>query len=137
MRAVMTAPVLISVLNYALLALVEGAMRALQPLFYATHPALGGLGLTPPTIGACLGAVGLLNGVFQACFFARIQRRCGTRRVFATGMAAFVPLFAAFPFINFLARTYGMAPVTWAALAAQLALCPIVDMAYGASSCYM
>lgn len=134
LRRLLIRPVLLSVANYGALALLDIAYRAVQPLFLSTPVALGGLGVSPATIGAVLGAFGLLNGVFQAAFFARIVRRWGPKRVFMAGMAMFVPLFALFPVLNALARAAGgvVDRTVWTVVFVQLMLSVVMDMAYGA-----
>ncbi|KAF9815816.1 hypothetical protein IEO21_04328 [Rhodonia placenta] len=133
LRRLLIRPVLLSVANYGALALLDIAYRAVQPLFLSTPVALGGLGVSPATIGAVLGAFGLLNGVFQAAFFARIVRRWGPKRVFMAGMAMFVPLFALFPVLNALARAAGgvVDRTVWTVVFVQLMLSVVMDMAYG------
>ena len=81
----LTPRVLLSISNYAVLAIVEIAYLALQPLFLATPIELGGLGLPPPTIGIILGTFGVLNGFFQAMFFATLMDRWGPKRLSPTG----------------------------------------------------
>jgi hypothetical protein len=58
--------------NYALLALVDMSHRALQPVFFSTPIALGGLGLDPPVIGTIISFFGILNGVITVFFFSRM-----------------------------------------------------------------
>jgi hypothetical protein len=50
LRALLVFPVLISITNYVLLALLEISKAALQPLFLSTPIEYGGLGLSPPTV---------------------------------------------------------------------------------------
>ncbi|KAH9939493.1 MFS general substrate transporter [Amylocystis lapponica] len=137
LRSLMVWPVLLSVANYGSLALLDIAYRALQPLFYATPIALGGLGMNPASIGVVLGMFGLMNGCFQVCFFAPIVRRWGPKRVFMAGIAAFLPLFAMFPLINTLAKQGGRTPCVWAAVGVQLAFSVIMDMSYGCTMIFV
>lgn len=132
MRAILVPPVLISVANYALLAIMDIAYRAIQPLFYSTPIELGGLGLSPASIGMAMGAYGIMNGILQALFFARLVRRWGPKVIFCAGMLIFIPLFAMFPVINVLARQRGLSNLVWAVVALQLALAVVMDMAFGA-----
>jgi hypothetical protein len=107
------------------------ALRALQPLFFATPIHLGGLGMSPPTIGLCLGIFGLLDGAVQGLFFAKVVRRVGLKRLFFTSLFCFVPLFATFPFINHFARKWGLSPAVWALIVFQLMINCITEMAFG------
>lgn len=132
MRALLTYPVLLSVANYALLAMLDIAYRAIQPLFFATPIEFGGLGQSPARIGAILALFGLANGVFQATCFAKLIDRWGPRRLFLLGMSMFAVLYSIFPLVNHVARQAGeTTPLVWALVALQLALTVTCDMAYG------
>jgi hypothetical protein len=93
----------IAVANYGLLALLEIAHGALQPVFFASPVALGGLALPPQTIGALMGAYGFANGCVQATFFRRYVKRFGLRRCFINGMSGFVGIWAVFAGANWVA----------------------------------
>lgn len=135
-RALLVRPVLLSVANYAALALVDIMYRALQPLFFATAVAHGGLGLSPARIGAMLAAVGLSSGVFQVLCFARLVRRFGQRCLFLFGMTMFAVVFAMFPFVNLAAKA-GLMPLVWALVVIQLSLSIACDMTYGCVFMYV
>ncbi|THH19232.1 hypothetical protein EW146_g1881 [Bondarzewia mesenterica] len=137
LRGLFTLPVLLSVVNYGFLALLDIALAALLPLFYSTPIELGGLGLSPATIGLCMGAFGIMNGVFQGLYFSKIVRYLGPRRLFMIGMGSFIPLFALFPIINFLARRVGFSLPVWSVLAVQLAIMVVMDMSYGCIFLYI
>jgi hypothetical protein len=130
LRALLTKPVMLSIANYSVLALLDIALAALLPLFCATPIELGGLGLQPALIGLCLGTYGLMAGVLHALFLAGIVRRFGARRVFVTGMSLFMPIFAIFPFINLVARKVGISYPVYMMLVLQLVLMVIMDMAF-------
>ena len=118
--------------NYASLALLEIAYRAVQPLFLSTPIEFGGLGLPPPTIGLILGSFGVFNGIVQALLFAKLVDRYGPKRIFQFGMSMFVPLWVLYPVMSVLAKTEGMTTTVWALVFFQLALSVLMDMAYGA-----
>ena len=122
---------MLAVLNYALLSFLDIAFLAVQPLFYATSIPLGGLGLSPATIGLCLGIYGILMGTFQAFFFAKFHDWLGSKKLLMLALSFNFPIFALFPVINLLARKYGTGYVTWAALGFQLCLCVFSDMSWG------
>ncbi|KAH8986569.1 major facilitator superfamily domain-containing protein [Lactarius hatsudake] len=75
LRALLTRPVLTSVANYASLALLDIAAGALMALVWSTPIALGGLGLTPASIGLWLSAYGCASALFQLAFFPRLVAR--------------------------------------------------------------
>ena len=87
--------------------------------------------MDPQTIGLILGSFGVMNGLFQAAFFARIIERWGPKRVFVCGIAACGPLFALYPVISLVARRMGVNGLVWALVFLQLAISILVDMAYG------
>jgi len=134
LRAVLTKPVVLSVANYFWLAFTEVALLALQPLFYSTPIHLGGLGMSPATIGLCLGIFGLLDGIVQGLVFPRVVRRVGLKKLFVTSLFCFVPLFALFPIINHFAREWGLSPAVWALVVFQFMLNCATEMAFGMRS---
>jgi len=131
-RKLLIPQVLIASLNYAFLALVDIAYRALQPLFFSTPIELGGLGLDPPVIGTIMSSFGVLNGVFQVFFFAKMTERLGIKNVFLLGIASALPCFALFPLMNWLARQYGLSLAVWFAVGLQTAISVLMGSSYGA-----
>ncbi|KZT73184.1 MFS general substrate transporter [Daedalea quercina L-15889] len=129
--------VLLAVANYGSLCILDIAYRAVQPLFFATPCALGGLGLPPKTIGLILGSFGILNGALQALWFAPLVRRFGPKRVHMAGLGAFLPLWVLFPVIGALAREGGMTPWVWAAVMLQQVVSVVMDTAYGCVFMYI
>ncbi|TBU27875.1 MFS general substrate transporter [Dichomitus squalens] len=132
LRSVLTRPVVLSIANYGVLALVEIAFLVLMPLFLSTPIALGGLGLKPPTIGAILGTLGIADGILQALFFARLIDAWGPKRVFQLGLSMFAPLYALYPLMNLYARVHGLTWVVWMMVGVQQLLLVIMDMSFGA-----
>jgi hypothetical protein len=130
--------VLVSAGNYATLSLIDIAYRGVQPLFFATPVALGGLGLTPPIIGNILSCYGILNGIAQVFFFARIHDRLGSKNTFLYGILCCFPLIAAFPVMNFIAKssgdTDGLAWSIWALVGLQIFLSIGMNFSYGLQS---
>ena len=130
-RELLTRRVIIAAGNYASLSLVDISFRAIQPLFLSTPIHLGGLGLPPSTIGNILSIFGVLNGVFQVFFFARINDHWGSKRVFSLGIASGIPMFASFPIINLLARHHGYSMVVWMAVGFQILTSVTLCFSYG------
>ncbi|KAI0260280.1 major facilitator superfamily domain-containing protein [Gloeopeniophorella convolvens] len=139
LRLLLTRPVVISVANYGMLALLDIAVAALSPLIWSTPVSLGGLGLSPAAIGLCMACWGVMNGVFQFTCFPRIVGRLGPRRVFLTSIAAFVPIYIMFPLENAaLRRAEGGVGAPWAPwMFVVLQLCAIVIADMGFSSVFM
>jgi len=130
-RALLTRRVIIAAGNYASLSFVDISFRAIQPLFLFTPIHLGGLGLQPSAIGNILSIFGVLNGVVQIFFFARINERWGPKRVFSLGIASAIPMFASFPVINLLARHYGYSMTVWMAVGFQIVMSATLCFSYG------
>lgn len=131
LRAVLIRPVILSIANYGVIALIEIALLALMPLFYATPIPLGGLGLPPSKIGLILGTLGLLNGCFQFLFFAKAIAIWGPKRLVQFGISMFIPIFALFPFISLYAKAHSVDMVVCAMILSQLAMLVLVDLAFG------
>jgi hypothetical protein len=131
LRSLLTPRVIIAAGNYAFLSLVDIAFRAVQPLFFSTPIHLGGLGLPPSTIGNILSVFGVLNGVFQVFFFAKIHNHWGSKKVFMAGIISAFPAFATFPLINHFARTQGVGAAVWAAVAFQTVVSIGLSLSYG------
>ncbi len=134
LRSLLTYEVVVAAANYASLSLVDIAFRAIHPVFLSTPIAMGGLGLSPPSIGKLLSSVGILNGIFQVCFFAKIHDHWGSKRVFIGGLVCSLPAFALFPVINLLARHQGYSFAVWAAVGAQIVIFVVLNISFGKCS---
>ena len=137
LRELLTREVIVSSVNYALLALVEISFRALQPLFLSTPVAVGGLGLDPPIIGTVMSVSGVLS-VFFIFFFSQLMDYFGAKWVYVAGISASVPCFFLFPVINHLARNSiehsgGLGTGVWVAVWLQVLLSVLITrLCYGA-----
>ena len=134
LRAILIPRVICAAANYAALSLVDIAYRAIQPLFLSTPIELGGLGLSPPEIGQVMSLYGILNGFVQLFVFARVHDRWGSKRVFMFGMMAAIPLFAFFPFLNYLARSSGVNSTVWAMVVLQTIVSAVMTLSFGNST---
>jgi hypothetical protein len=125
---------MISIANYAMLALLDMSAMALVPLVWSTPVELGGLNLSPASIGLWLSAYGCLNGVLQFVLFPRIVGRLGPGRVVLASMGAFVIIYTMFPFENLAARYAahggGTKMTVWLLVSLQLASICITDMGF-------
>ena len=93
LRAVITAPVIKSVLNYSLLALCDISFYAILPIYLASTP----LSLTPRVIGIFMGGMGIFDGAFQILFTSALVKRWGAKRMYQIAICAYFPLWALFP----------------------------------------
>jgi len=136
LRHVLTRPVLISVANYAMLALLGMVAWALIPLVWPTSVEYGGLNLNPASIGLWISAFGCMNGLFQFAVFPRAVDRFGSRGVFATSIAMFAVVYAMFPLEN-LALRHGANRFTWLLVFLQMTALSVSEMAYSAVFMYI
>ncbi|KAG1858642.1 MFS multidrug-resistance DHA1 sub-family [Suillus tomentosus] len=130
LRALLTSKVSIVTANYATTGLFDMAFSLVLPVFYATPIELGGLSLDPPRIGALLAAQGLVHGISQSLFYARLHYRFGARAIHITGVSSGIPTIILFPVINALARAHGIGMAVWLCVAAQLMLTMSLNMCY-------
>ncbi|KAG1748659.1 major facilitator superfamily domain-containing protein [Suillus lakei] len=132
LRSLLTPSVVIPIANYAMLAFLDVSFRVLLPLFLSTPTYLGGLGFDPASIGSWLALFGIVDGVFQAFFFARIVDWIGPKRLFCVSVSCYAPVMAMFPIISWILRARGGFDhaVTFALLC-QLVMAVTWDMAYG------
>jgi len=128
LRALLTRPILLSISSYAMIALLDMAVMALIPLVWSTPVELGGLDLSPSTIGLWLSGYGCLNGVIQFTMFPRVVARLGPGRVVLTSVAAYMIIYSMFPLQNLAAhaRSAGV----WLLVVLQLASICITDMGF-------
>jgi hypothetical protein len=131
LRSLLTRHVIIAVGNYASLSLVSVAFSATQPLFLSTPIGFGGLGLPPSTIGKILSIRGILHGVFQVFFFARIHDYWGSKKVFQAGIASSSLAFGAFPLMNHMAKTEGLSLAVWIIVVLQTVISIGLSVSFG------
>lgn len=116
--------------NYASVALIDISFRVVLPVFLSTPISFGGLGLPTPTIGKILFSVGCLNAM-QMFYFAKVNKRWGTKNVFMFGVISTLPAFSLFPVINILARYYGLSFMVWLTLGLQISIFSFLNLCYG------
>jgi len=130
LRSLLTTRVLLAAGNYGSASFVEIAFRAVQPVFLSTPIILGGLGLPPSSIGTLLSIQGILNGLFQVFFFARIHDRWGSKNTFMAGISCAIPAFVLFPVANALARTQGYGIAVWLVIGLQSIAAISINLSY-------
>jgi hypothetical protein len=135
LRALLTRPVLISVANYAMFGLIDMGAVALIPLVWSTSVELGGLSMSPASIGLWMTGCGLLNCIFQFVALPRLVGRFGPRNVFISSILCFFLVYAMFPFENLATRHSGrsMNLMTVLLITLQLSALSLSDMGFGKS----
>jgi hypothetical protein len=131
LRNLLTYPVTLSISNYMVLAFLDISFHALLPLFLTMPVELGGLGFSPPLIGSIIGSYGVITGLFQALFFAKIVRSLGERFLFLIGMCSFLPAYMALPIMSVYAQRFGVTIMVWIIIATVLVLMALMEMSYG------
>lgn len=128
---VLTPQVRISIITYTLLAFLDIALRAIQPLFLTASPSFGGLGFSVPLVGTCLAAFFFTSGIYQALAFAPIYAWMGPKRIYVISMMMFVPIWVLFPMMSrSLGKDKAVNVVTWVDLVLQISLYVIMDMGF-------
>lgn len=117
--------------SYAWLAFLDTGHGALQPLFFATPVRLRRLGMSPATIGSCLGIFEPLDVAVQGSVFPELLRRLRLKGFFLTCMLCFIPLVTILPVVNHFVREWGLSPVVWASIVLQFMINCVTDMAAG------
>ena len=130
LRSLLTYDLVVAAGNYAMLALLDMAFRAVFPVFLSTPIDFGGLGLSPPVVGKILFILGILNGLFQICIFPRLNDRLGTKTVFLGALMCALPAVTFFPVINMLARYQGYSYTVWAAVGTQIVVFSLMNLTY-------
>ncbi|KAG1788134.1 major facilitator superfamily domain-containing protein [Suillus plorans] len=129
--SLLTPTIVIPIASYAMLSFLDVSFRALMPLFLSTPTHLGGMGLTPSSIGLWLAFSGIVDGLFQALFLAKIVDWVGPKHLFCVSVSCFTPLMVAFPMMSWLVHTRGMVDhAIMYALLGQLILTVTWDMAF-------
>lgn len=133
LKALITAPVIIAVLNYALLALIEISFTAILPVYLASSP----LSLTPRAIGFLIGGMGIFNVTFQALCTAALVEQWGAKRVYQVAIFAFFPLWMLLPIAVRIATTSDSDSypwILWLLACVGVVLVTIVNMSFGKHS---
>jgi hypothetical protein len=133
LRALLTRPVVISVMNYCVIALLDSTAGTLIPLVWSSSVELGGLGMSPASIGLWVGGYGFINGIFQFVTFQRLVRRFGPRRIFITSVLCHFPFNAVFPLENMALRhsSRGLYPIAGLLIMLQLIATSFSSMGFG------
>ncbi|KAI9443959.1 MFS general substrate transporter [Lactarius indigo] len=136
LRSVLTKPVVVTIVNFALLALLNGAAMGYIPLVWSTPVEYGGLDLNPASIGLGLSLYGGMGGFFQFIFFSYFVSRFGLRRVFVFTIASCAVIYTLFPIENLVVASGGPNLVVWLLIILQMSSLCVFDMAYSALNMY-
>ncbi|KAH9059713.1 major facilitator superfamily domain-containing protein [Lactarius vividus] len=136
LRSVLTKPVVITTINYALLVLLNGAAMSYIPLVWSTPVEYGGLDLSPASIGLGLSLYGGMGGFFQFLFFSYFVSHFGLRRVFIFSIASCAVIYTLFPFENLAVASGGPNLVVWLLIIFQMSSLCVFDMGYTALNMY-
>ncbi|KAH9039475.1 MFS general substrate transporter [Lactarius deliciosus] len=139
LRALLTRPVVISIANYGMIALLNMSGGALIPLVWSTSVEFGGLGMSPASIGSWMALYGFMNGTFQFVAFPRVVGRFGPRRVFIASILFFFPVYMMFPIENLALRhsSRGMNPAVGLLLMLHFLGSSLSDMGFSAIFMYL
>ncbi|KAF7358437.1 MFS domain-containing protein [Mycena venus] len=138
LRALLTRPVCIAVLNHGMFCFCDMAYSSLVPLVYATPIALGGLGLKPYDIGRIMGLCGIFNAIVQVFLGGRVIRYFGPRRIFTAAFCALALMFSAYPLLNILALRAGRVDAAViAVLVGQLSCSCVLYFGYAATTLFI
>ncbi|KAJ2459411.1 hypothetical protein GGI02_005884 [Coemansia sp. RSA 2322] len=75
----------------------------LYPIFAATNPRDGGLGLDPPRIGLSLAIEGIVVVYIQLVLYPRLERKYGVLYCYRQGLKCVLPYLVIMPFLSILA----------------------------------
>ncbi|KAH9059719.1 MFS general substrate transporter [Lactarius vividus] len=138
LRSVLTKPVVVTLINYAMLAFLEAVVMSYIPLVWSTPVEYGGLSLSPASIGLWLSLYGGMGGFVQLSFFSHFVSHFGSRRVFVFSIASCAVVYAIFPFENFAVVAGGGPNVAvWMLIILQLSSLCIFDMGYCTMNMYV
>ncbi|KAF8265571.1 major facilitator superfamily domain-containing protein [Lactarius quietus] len=139
LRALLTRPVITSVANYGMIGLIDIGALALIPLVWSMSIELGGISMSPASIGLWNTGCGLMDCIFQFVAFPRLISRFGPRTIFITSILCFFPVYIMFPFENLASRhsshTTNLATVFLIVL--QLSALSLSDMEFGTICMYI
>jgi hypothetical protein len=135
LRSLLTKPIVVTVINHAMLALLNVVAVTYTPLVWSTPVVFGGLNLSPASIGLWLSVYGGMNGIFHSTFLPHLIRRFGLRGVFISSIVACAAIFVIFPFENLALRVVATSgsssnAALWLLVILQLSSICVSEMGY-------
>ncbi|KAI9443939.1 MFS general substrate transporter [Lactarius indigo] len=139
LRALLTRPVLISVSNYGMIALLDIAAGALVPLVWSTSVEFGGLSMSPASIGLWMAGYGIINCFVQLGAFPHLVERFGPRGIFIACVILFSLVYTLLPLENLALRhpSGGLNLAAGLLIMLQITAMSFTDMGFSAIFMYI
>ncbi|KAJ2741485.1 hypothetical protein GGI20_005156 [Coemansia sp. BCRC 34301] len=102
-RSLLTPLVLRVMVTNACMCFAFTMCDTLYPIFAATDPRDGGLGLDPRSIGWSLGVEGIAVVYIQLFMYPRLERKYGVLYCYRRGLSLAIPYLVAMPFLSLIA----------------------------------
>jgi len=124
LRALLTRPMIIILINYGIFCIHDITVSSIVPLFLAAPLKAGGLALSTGQIGFCLAMISFYNSVFQIFVFARMESRWGSKKLARGGMITMAVIYLIFPIHAWMAKSGSLGFMTWLLLLIQCTVLP-------------
>ncbi|KAJ2837597.1 hypothetical protein FBU31_001109 [Coemansia sp. 'formosensis'] len=102
-KSLLTPLVLRVMITNAFMCLAYTMCDQLYPIFAATDPRDGGLGLDPRSIGLSLGVEGIVVVYIQLVVYPRLERKYGVLYCYRRGLSFAIPYLTSMPFLSIIA----------------------------------
>ncbi|KAJ2812202.1 hypothetical protein H4S07_001561 [Coemansia furcata] len=102
-KSLLTPLVLRVMITNAFMCLAYTMCDQLYPIFAATDPRDGGLGLDPRSIGLSLGVEGIVVVYIQLMVYPRLERKYGVLYCYRRGLSFAIPYLISMPFLSMIA----------------------------------
>ncbi|KAJ2812203.1 hypothetical protein H4S07_001562 [Coemansia furcata] len=103
MRSLLTPLVVRVMVTNAIMCFAYNLCDQLYPIFAATDPRDGGLGLDPRSIGLSLGIEGIVVVYLQLVVYPRLERKYGVLYCYRRGLSFAIPYLVCMPFLSIIA----------------------------------
>ncbi|KAH9169238.1 MFS general substrate transporter [Lactarius sanguifluus] len=137
LRYALTKPVIVTIANHGMLALLNSVAMSYIPLVWSTPVKYGGLDLSPASIGLGLSVYGGMGGFFQFVFFSHLVGHFGLRRVLIFSVISCAMIYTLFPFENLAMAGGGLNLVVWLLIVLQMSSLCVFDMGFSVTSIYL
>jgi hypothetical protein len=133
LRALLIRPIVVSVANCGVIALLDMSAGTLISLVWSTPVEFGGLSMSPASVGLWTAVYGIMICIFQFVAFPGFVRRFGLRSVFIASILCYFPIFIIFPFENLALRdsSRGLNPAAELLMVLQLSAASFAVMGIG------